>query len=60
VKDQSAIVEHFYKYPLITQKLADYLLFREAVMLMNRKEDLTQDGFQAIVNIRASMNRGLS
>jgi hypothetical protein len=60
VKDQSAIVEHFYKYSLITQKLADYLLFREAVMLMNRKEDLTQDGFQAIVNIRASMNRGLS
>jgi len=59
-KDLIIILEHFDKYPLITQKLADYLLFREVVVLMKSKEHLTQDGFQAIVNIRASVNKGLS
>ena len=29
-------------------------------MKMSRKEHLTHDGLQAIVNIRASMNLGLS
>jgi hypothetical protein len=54
------LIPHFDKYSLITQKLADYLLFKEAVLIMSRKEHLTVGGFQAIVNIRASINRGLS
>jgi hypothetical protein len=28
VKDLQVIIDHFDKYPLITQKLADYLLFK--------------------------------
>lgn len=38
------IVPHFDKYPLKTQKLADYLLFREVVMMMKRGEHLTVEG----------------
>lgn len=30
------IIEHFDKYPLITQKRADYLLFKEAVNLIKK------------------------
>lgn len=48
------------KYPLITQKLVDYQLFKCVVDLMNRKEHLTPAGLQEIVNLKASINRGLS
>jgi hypothetical protein len=54
------IIPHFDKYPLITQKQADYLLFREIVMIMERKEHLSKEGLQSIVNIKASLNLGLS
>jgi hypothetical protein len=48
------------KYPLLTQKKADFLLFKQVVDLINRKEHLTPSGLQQIVNIRASINKGLS
>lgn len=54
------IVEHFDNYPLMTQKYGDYLLFREVITLMQRKEHLTQEGLNKIVAIKASMNIGLS
>lgn len=54
------IIPHFDQYPLKTQKLADYQLFREIVMMIQRKEHLTQEGFERIVAIKASINWGLS
>jgi hypothetical protein len=60
VKDLATIIDHFDKYPLITQKQADYLLFKMIVNLINNKEHLTIEGLHKIVAIRASMNLGLS
>ena len=56
------IIDHFDRYPLITRsKSADYLLFKRAVQLkMKRKEHLSKKGLQSIVNIKASLNLGLS
>ncbi len=54
------IIPHFDKYPLITQKKADCLLFREIVIMMLRKEHLSKQGLQSIINIKASLNLGLS
>jgi hypothetical protein len=54
------ILPHFDQYPLITKKLADYLLFREVVMLMKDREHLTAEGLQKIINIRATLNKGLT
>ena len=54
------VIPHFDKYPLKTQKYVDYLLFKEVVMMMQRKEHLTIEGLQKIINIRASINKGLS
>jgi hypothetical protein len=45
---------------LITQKRADYELFKQAVRLMEQKEHLTEAGLAKIVGIKASMNLGLS
>lgn len=62
VKDLQVIIDHFEKYPLITQKLADYLLFKPAFELVKRKEHVTTKGLNQIVALRlkASMNNGLS
>ena len=54
------IFPHFNKYPLITQKFGDYLLFREVIELMKNKEHLTDEGLNKIVSIKASINKGLS
>lgn len=59
IKDLAVIIDHFDKYPLITKKGADYLLFKMAVNLIKNKEHLTMEGLRKIVAIRASMNWGL-
>jgi NADH:ubiquinone oxidoreductase subunit K len=54
------ILPHFDNYPLITKKHLDYLLFKQIVLLMLNKEHNILEGIQKIVNIRASLNTGLS
>lgn len=54
------IIPHFYSYPLITQKLADYRLWRDIILKLDQGEHLREGGIQAIVNLRTSLNRGLS
>ena len=41
IKDLLVLIDHFDKYPLITYKVVDYLLFKRAFELMYRKEHLT-------------------
>jgi len=53
------IIPHFTKYPLLTQKAADFILFKQIVELMNSKAHLTIEGLNQIINIKASMNLGL-
>jgi hypothetical protein len=59
IKDLNILINHFDKYPLITRKRADYELFKQALELIQNKEHLTTEGFQKIVSIRASINKGL-
>jgi hypothetical protein len=44
LKNLKVIIAHFNKYPLITQKYADYLLFKQSVDLLEKKEDLKMEG----------------
>jgi len=48
------------EYPLMSKKCADYLLFKQALMLILNKEHSTLEGLDKIVAIKASMNHGLS
>jgi len=59
IKDLALIVDHFDKYPLITQKQRDYLLFKQGFELVSRKEHLTKEGLHKIISIKASINKGL-
>lgn len=56
----NVIIPHFNEFPLKTKKYSDYLLFKQVILLMLNKEHKTLEGLQQIVNIRASLNLGLS
>jgi hypothetical protein len=59
IKDLPGIIAHFDKYPLITQKRADYLLFKMAINLIKEKAHLNSEGLRKLIAIRASLNWGL-
>jgi LAGLIDADG endonuclease len=59
-KDLTILIHHLENYPLLTQKGADFILFKEAVKLMIIKDHLSIEGLKKIINIKASMNLGLS
>ena len=60
IKELKQILKHFYKFPLITQKRADFLLLMQVIEIIDRGEHLTIEGLHKIVAIKASMNLGLS
>jgi LAGLIDADG endonuclease len=60
LKEIKVILAHFTKYPLITQKYSDFILFKLAISLINNEEHLTDKGLREILNIKASMNKGIS
>jgi hypothetical protein len=60
LKNLKVVISHFDKYRLISQKRADYELFKQSLDLIKNKKHLTVDGFKEILSIKASMNLGLS
>jgi len=54
------IISHFDNYPLITQKKSDFILFKQIIHKVVEGVHLSAKGLQEIVNIRGSMNLGLS
>jgi LAGLIDADG endonuclease len=60
IKELEVIIKHFDNFPLITQKLADYQLFKQAYILILNKEHRTIEGLLKLVAIKASINNGLS
>jgi len=59
IQDLGIVISNFDKYPLITQKKADYLLFKEAFHIVKSKNHLTTEGLHKIIAIKASLNNGL-
>lgn len=56
----NVVIPHFEKYPLISQKKADYLLWKEAIQILANKEHLNQKGIEKLLALRSSLNLGLS
>lgn len=54
------VINHFDKYPLLTQKLKDYKLFKLAFSLFNNKDNLSIVGIAKLMAIKSSMNNGLN
>ena len=60
IKDLNVILSHFDAYPLFSQKRSDYILFKQAIVLIKNKEHLTKQGLKNILSLKASINLGLS
>jgi hypothetical protein len=60
IKDIEVIIEHFNNYPLITQKLSDYKIFKLVFEYIKSKKHLTKKGFIEILSLKASLNNGLT
>lgn len=56
----NTIIPFFDKYPLLTKKREDYELFKQVALLMLNKEHLTEEGFNKVLSIKASMRNGLT
>lgn len=56
----NVIIPHFEKYPLLTKKQADYVLFKEIIGIMYNKQHLSIEGLQKVVNLKTAMNKGLT
>lgn len=59
-KELLILINHLENYPLLTQKGGDFLLFKKVVELIDNKAHLNIEGLLQIVNIKASINLGLS
>jgi NADH:ubiquinone oxidoreductase subunit K len=60
IKDLYTIVSHLDSYSLLTNKYADFLLFKEICSIIFNNKHNTPEGLQKIINIKASLNWGLS
>lgn len=60
IEDLKVIVGHFDRYPLITKKRIDYILFKAAMQLIINEEHLTEEGLREMASLRATINKGLS
>jgi len=62
LKDLAIIIKHFEEYPPLglTQKRADFYLFKDSVQLRLNRSHITEEGLQKIISLKASMNKGLS
>ncbi len=53
------ILNHFDKYPLITHKFSDYLIFKQCFEIIKQGEHLTETGLLEILSLKSSLNLGL-
>jgi len=60
IKDIPVIINHFDKYPLVTQKLSDYLIFKKCFKLIKQDKHLTERGLLEIIGLKSNLNLGLS
>ena len=56
IKELHVIINHFNKYPLITNKLSDYLIFNKCFKLIKNREHLNEKGLLKIINLKSSLN----
>lgn len=60
IKEITVIINHFDKYSLITQKLSDYLIFKQCIEIIKQGEHLNEKGFLEIISLKSVLNLGLS
>ena len=58
LNDLNLIINHFNKYPLLTRKHSDFLLFKQVIDLIKEGKHLNLEGLNRIVSIKITLNGG--
>jgi hypothetical protein len=58
-KEIQVIINHFDRFPLLSVKASDYILFKECYNLIMQKQHLTPKGFEKILSLKYNLNKGL-
>src|ERR1700688_2145787 len=56
IKELQVIVDHFNKYPLVTEKASDFLIFRQCFKIIKQREHLTEKGLLSLIGLKSSLN----
>jgi hypothetical protein len=59
-KELETIINHFDKYPLVTAKVSDFLLFKQCFEIIKQGGHLTEEGLRKIVGLKTYLNRGIT
>ena len=59
IQELQVIIDHFNKYPLVSAKRSDFLLFEECYNLIKQKQHLSLEGLEKILAFRYNLNKGL-
>lgn len=60
IKEIPFVLNHFDKYPLVTNKVSDYFLFKECFKIIKEGDHLTEKGLLKIINLKSNLNLGLT
>ena len=60
LQEIQVIIDHFKKYPLVSAKHSDFLLFEAGYNLIKQKEHLTVAGLEKILALRFNLNKGFA
>lgn len=55
----NVVIPHFDKYPLVTQKRADFEILKQIILILS-KGPLKPSDLQEVINLKAGLNNGLS
>lgn len=56
----NVIIPHFIDFPLLTKKNTIFEVWKVAILLFEKKEHLTEVGFNKILSIYAAIGKGIS
>src|ERR1700688_938443 len=58
-KEIQVIINDFDRFPLLSVKASDYILFKECYNLIMQKQHLNPKGFEKILSLKYNLNKGL-
>jgi len=59
LQELQVVINHFKKYPLISAKHSDFVLFEQCYKLIKQKEHLNFQGLEKILGLKYNLNKGL-
>ncbi|OAX31766.1 hypothetical protein K503DRAFT_652721, partial [Rhizopogon vinicolor AM-OR11-026] len=59
IKEIPIIINHFDKFPLVTQKRLDYSIFKKCFDIIKKGNHLTEIGLLTIIGLKSNLNLGL-